>query len=114
MIGPFVNIDAPVTVVQMLWINLIMDTLGGLAFASDAPNERYMKEKPKKRDEPILNGYIKYSEHFKLNGEIVDTNYARYESAYVDGKVEREAEVITVSFGGKTLTLNYENGTREE
>lgn len=57
---------------------------------------------------------VKYSEHFKLNGELVDTNYARYESAYVDGKVEREAQVINISFGGYSLTLNYEAGTREE
>ncbi len=58
MIGPFVGIDAPVTVVQMLWINIIMDTLGGLAFAGEAPLPSYMKEKPKRRDEPILNGYM--------------------------------------------------------
>ena len=58
MLGPFVGIDAPVTVVQMLWINLIMDTLGGLAFAGEAPLESYMREKPKRRDEPILNGYM--------------------------------------------------------
>ena len=57
---------------------------------------------------------VKYNEHFKLNGEKIDTNYARYESAYVDGKVEREAEVISLSFGGKTLTLNFKEGTREE
>ena len=57
---------------------------------------------------------VKYSEHFKLNGEIVDTNYARYENAYVDGKVEREADVISLSFGGKSLTLNFKEGTREE
>jgi hypothetical protein len=57
---------------------------------------------------------VKYSEHFKLNGEIVDTNYARYESVYVGGKVEREAEIISLSFGGKTLTLNFKEGTREE
>ena len=57
---------------------------------------------------------VKYSEHFKLNGEIVDTNYARYESVYVGGKVEREADVISLSFGGKSLTLNFEAGTREE
>ena len=56
---------------------------------------------------------VKYNEHFKLNGEIVDTNYARYESDYVNGKVERGAEVIEFSFGGKTLTLNYKEGTRE-
>ncbi|MBO7150157.1 MAG: hypothetical protein J6V82_00245, partial [Clostridia bacterium] len=56
---------------------------------------------------------VKYGEYFKLNGEVVDTNYARYESAYVDGKIERGAEVIAFSFGGKTLTLNYKEGSRE-
>lgn len=58
MICPFIGIDAPVTVVQMLWINLIMDTLGGLAFAGEAPLPSYMKERPKRRDEPILNRYM--------------------------------------------------------
>ena len=58
MIGPFVGIDAPVTVVQMLWINIIMDTLGGLAFAGEAPLASCMKEHPKRRDEPILNRYM--------------------------------------------------------
>lgn len=58
MICPFFGFDSPVTVVQMLWINIIMDTLGGLAFAGEAPKEHYMKEKPKRRDEPILNGYM--------------------------------------------------------
>lgn len=33
LLGQLMGIDSPVTVVQMLWINLIMDTLGGLAFA---------------------------------------------------------------------------------
>ncbi len=37
MICPFIGIDAPVMIVQMLWINLIMDMLGGLAFAGEAP-----------------------------------------------------------------------------
>ena len=54
IIGPFIGVEAPVTVVQMLWINLIMDTLGGLAFAGEAPMAYYMKEKPKRREEPIL------------------------------------------------------------
>ena len=58
MICPFFGVDAPVTVVQMLWINLIMDTLGGLAFAGEAPLPSYMEEKPKRRDEPILNRYM--------------------------------------------------------
>lgn len=58
MICPFIGFDAPVTVVQMLWINIIMDTLGGLAFAGEAASPSCMKEKPKRRDEPILNGYM--------------------------------------------------------
>lgn len=58
MICPFMGIDAPVTVVQMLWLNIIMDTLGGLAFAGEPPLNSYMKEPPKRRDEPILNSYM--------------------------------------------------------
>ena len=59
MIGPFIGVESPVTVVQMLWINIIMDTLGGLAFAGEAPRASCMTERPKRRDEPILNGYMK-------------------------------------------------------
>lgn len=58
IIGPFIGIDTPVTVVQMLWINIIMDTLAGLAFAGEPPLEEYMSEPPKRRDEPIINRYM--------------------------------------------------------
>ena len=58
MICPFIGIDAPVTVVQMLWINIIMDTLGGLAFAGEPPLPSCMAEPPKRRNEPILNFYM--------------------------------------------------------
>ena len=58
MICPFLGVDSPVTVVQMLWINIIMDTLGGLAFAGEPALEACMDEPPKRRDEPILNGYM--------------------------------------------------------
>lgn len=61
IIGPFIGIDTPVTVMQMLWINIIMDTLAGLAFAGEPPLEEYMKEPPKRRDEPVLNRYMLHS-----------------------------------------------------
>ena len=57
---------------------------------------------------------VKYDVHFMLNGEILDTNYARYENAYVNGKIERGAKIMEFSFNGYTLTLNYDAGTREE
>lgn len=54
LVGQFVGIDTPITIIQMLWVNIIMDTLGGLAFAGEPPLEYYMREAPIKRDEPIL------------------------------------------------------------
>lgn len=54
LIGQFLGIENPVTIIQMLWVNIIMDTLGGLAFAGEAPRAYYMREKPKRRDERIL------------------------------------------------------------
>ena len=58
IIGPFINIEMPITVIQMLWINMVMDTLAGLAFSFEPPLREYMKEKPKKKDEPIMNKYM--------------------------------------------------------
>lgn len=58
IIGPFIGINSPITVLQMLWVNMVMDTLAGLAFAGEAPLEEYMKEAPKMRDEPIINSYM--------------------------------------------------------
>ncbi len=58
IIGPFINIEMPITVIQMLWINMVMDTLAGLAFSFEPPLKQYMKEKPKNKDERILNKYM--------------------------------------------------------
>ena len=56
LIGPFIGVDTPVTVVQMLGINLIMDALAGLAFAGEPPLPEYLEEPPKSREEPVLTG----------------------------------------------------------
>ena len=56
LIGQILGIDSPITIIQMLWVNIIMDTLGGLAFAGEPPQMTYMRERPKRRDEPILSG----------------------------------------------------------
>lgn len=58
IIAPLLSIDTPITVIQMLWINIIMDTLAGLAFGGEKPRKSYMKEPPKRRDEPIINRYM--------------------------------------------------------
>ena len=58
ILGPFIGIDTPITVVQMLWINMIMDTLSGLAFSYEPALLEYMQEPPKKRSEKIINHYM--------------------------------------------------------
>lgn len=58
IVGPFIGIDTPVTVIQMLWINMVMDTLAGLAFAFEPPLIEYMNEFPKKKNEGIMNRYM--------------------------------------------------------
>lgn len=58
LIGPFIGVPSPITVVQMLWINMVMDTLAGLAFSYEVPRIEYMKEPPKKKEENILNKYM--------------------------------------------------------
>lgn len=58
ILGPIFDITTPVTVIQMLWINMIMDTLAGIAFASEPPLSEYMLEAPKTKDIPIINSYM--------------------------------------------------------
>ena len=58
IIGPFIGVETPVTVIQMLWINMVMDTLAGLAFSFEPPLKEYMNEKPKGKNESIINAYM--------------------------------------------------------
>ncbi len=55
-LGPFFGFDLPLTMTQLLWINIIMDTLAGLAFAGEAALQRYMYEPPIPKDEKLING----------------------------------------------------------
>ena len=59
IVGPFIGVDVPVTVIQMLWINMVMDTLAGIAFSFEPPLKEYMNEKPKRKNENIINRYMK-------------------------------------------------------
>ena len=54
LIGPFIGVETPVTVIQMLWVNIIMDTLGALAFAGEPSLKRYMHCPPLSREEKLL------------------------------------------------------------
>jgi Ca2+-transporting ATPase len=53
-LGPFLGIKPPFTVLQLLWINVIMDTFAAIALCSEPPRENLMRKPPKRRDENIL------------------------------------------------------------
>ncbi len=53
--GAFMDTDAPLTVTQMLWVNLIMDTFAAMALASLPPSRRVMNDKPRDRHKFIIN-----------------------------------------------------------
>ena len=56
LIGAFIGSESPLTVTQMLWVNLIMDTFAALALASLPPTRKVMAEKPRSVEEHILKG----------------------------------------------------------
>lgn len=86
MFGALLGTDAVLTVTQMLWVNLIMDTLAALALASLPPSEAVMDDKPRSKDAHILTkpmitsiltvgllfvvimfGFIQYFKHVEFN-----------------------------------------------
>ena len=53
-LGPLFGIDFPLTIIQLLWINMIMDTLAAIAFGGEPALDRYMEEPPVDREAHIL------------------------------------------------------------
>ncbi len=82
-ISPFINIDEPLTVTQILWINLVMDTLAALAFGGEPALAKYLSEAPKRRSAPIVSKKM-------LTSVVIAGTYmtligiAFYKSAWID------------------------------
>ena len=56
--GSLIGITNPITIVQMLWLNMIMDTFAGIAFSFEPPLLEYMEEKPNGVNTKIMNKYM--------------------------------------------------------
>ncbi len=53
-LAPLFGLEPPLTITQILWINLVMDTLAAMAFGGEPALPKYMREQPRRRDESIL------------------------------------------------------------
>ncbi len=58
-IMPLLGLANPLSITQILWVNLVMDTLAALALGGEPALKRYMHEKPKRRDESIISKAMK-------------------------------------------------------
>ena len=100
LIGAMLGTESPLTVTQMLWVNLIMDTLAALALASLPPDPNVMHEKPRSRKAFIINrpmrsrilgvglffvavlfGFVQYFKHFEV-ASLADFSLRDYCSCY--------------------------------
>ena len=52
--APLLGMENPLSIIQILWVNLVMDTLAALAFGGEPALRRFMREKPKRRSENII------------------------------------------------------------
>ena len=61
LLGAFLGTELPLTVTQMLWVNLIMDTFAAMALASIPPSADVMNEKPRKTSDFIITKPMRYN-----------------------------------------------------
>ncbi|MDR1182157.1 MAG: cation transporting ATPase C-terminal domain-containing protein, partial [Bacteroidales bacterium] len=100
LIGAFLGTESPLTVTQMLWVHLIMDTFAALALASLPPSQKVMEDKPRKTTDFIINkkmwtkilgvgiffvfllfGLIQYFKHVELTS-LLQFNFSDFISNY--------------------------------
>jgi calcium-translocating P-type ATPase len=55
---PFLGRENPLSITQILWVNLVMDTLAAMAFGGEPALKRFMQEKPKRRNESVVSAYM--------------------------------------------------------
>lgn len=96
LIGAFMGTESPLTVTQMLWINLIMDTFAAMALASLPPSESVMHDRPRDRHAFILTR--------PMYGEIVGVGAVFFVLLFFFLLVFKHADISSLS---DMLSLNY-------
>lgn len=96
LIGAFMGTESPLTVTQMLWINLIMDTFTAMALASLPPSESVMHDRPRDRHAFILTR--------PMYGEILGVGGLFFVLLFFFLLVFKHADISSLS---DMLTLNY-------
>ena len=95
--------DTPLNSIQMLWVNLIMDSLGSLALATEPPYNELLNRKPTNRKESIINGrmwkHIGFQSFFEICILLFLYLYAPEFVPESDGEMKESADIIIGCFG---------------
>mgnify|MGYP006266418753 CR=1 FL=1 len=101
-LGPLLGIDFPLTIIQLLWINMIMDTLAAIALGGEPALHRYMSEPPVQRDESILTKNMKaailWNGLFVTGFAVFFLTYPGVENWFVRDGQPNEAVLMTAFF----------------
>jgi calcium-translocating P-type ATPase len=105
-LGPFFSYELPLTMIQLLWINMIMDTLAALAFSGEAALSRYMLDKPIPKNEHLITSQMWSS--ILVNGLAI-TAMSLIFLAYdpFKGLFHSEAAFLTAFFGFFVFVNNF-------
>ena len=106
LIGAFMGTESPLTVTQMLWVNLIMDTFGAMALSSLPPTERVMKDKPRDRNAFILNRSMIYN--IMGVGGFFFLLLLGFLYIFQHSDITQMSDLLTLSLGEKNIVTPYE------
>ena len=115
-LGPFFGTDLPLTMTQLLWVNIVMDTLAAFAFSGEAALQRYMNEKPVPKSESLITGdmwsailidgfYMAFLSLFFLTSDFVSSLFVCDELRCPDSEVN--LVLLTAFFGFFVFMNNF-------
>ena len=115
-LGPFFGTDLPLTMTQLLWVNIVMDTLAAFAFSGEAALMRYMHEKPIPKGESLITGdmwsailidgfYMAFLSLFFLTSDFVSELFVCGEERCPDSEVN--LVLLTAFFGFFVFMNNF-------
>lgn len=110
----FFGIEEPLTVTQLLFINLCMDSLGSLLLGMEPADEAYMKEKPRRRDESIVNKPM-FIQFTIVGIYLLALGFIWFKAPFMEELFSSEAERKAAYFGAFMFTaiLNGLNVRRD-
>ena len=96
-ISPFFGIDEPLKVTHLLFVNLVMDGLGAIMLGNEPALEKYMKEKPRRRDESIISKKM-FSQILTMGIWLTAISFVFLKAPFFNQFFENDAQKYTAYF----------------